>query len=235
MNEPAPPKISMARAIIRFSLYLLLFAFIPLLISGRWDWFAGWLYAGLTLVAAVISRLLMIRRNPDLAQERGRMMDQPDAKPWDKKLGPIVGLIGPMGIMVVAGLDARYHWTPPLPAWLFWLALVIFILGYIFSSWALIENRFFSGVVRIQTERGHHVVDSGPYRIVRHPGYSGGAWVFLFTPILLGSLWGLIPAMLTLAAMVLRTALEDKTLQAELPGYREYAQRTRYRLLPLVW
>ncbi len=235
MNEPSTPKFSLARALVRFLLYVLLFAFVPLLISGRWDWLAGWLYAILTVVAAVISRLLMFRYNPDLVQERGRFMDQPEAKPWDKKLAPIVGLIGPMATMIVAGVDARYHWTPPLPAWLFWKALIIFILGYIFSSWALIENRFFSGVVRIQTERGHHVVDSGPYRIVRHPGYAGGMWVFLFTPILLGSLWGLIPAILTLAAMIVRTALEDQTLQNELPGYREYTQKTRYRLLPLIW
>jgi len=99
----------------------------------------------------------------------------------------------------------------------------------------MLANRFFSGVVRIQNERGHSVVSDGPYRWVRHPGYAGGFIGDLALPLLLGSAWAFIPAALTAGAVVLRTALEDRTLQAELPGYREYAQRTRFRLLPGVW
>lgn len=115
------------------------------------------------------------------------------------------------------------------------LALTGIVLGYGFSSWALVENRFFSGTVRIQTERGHHVVSIGPYRMMRHPGYAGGLLGYVFIPILLDSLWAFIPAILLAIVMVTRTALEDNILQAELPGYKEYAQQTRYRLLPGIW
>jgi protein-S-isoprenylcysteine O-methyltransferase Ste14 len=113
--------------------------------------------------------------------------------------------------------------------------VIVMIAGYSFSSWALIVNRFFSGTVRIQTERGHHVVTDGPYRIVRHPGYAGGLLGFVMIPFLLDSLWALIPTFLLTVVLVVRTALEDATLQKELPGYAEYAQRTRYRLIPGVW
>jgi protein-S-isoprenylcysteine O-methyltransferase Ste14 len=115
------------------------------------------------------------------------------------------------------------------------VALVGIILGYGFSSWALIENRFFAGTVRIQTERGHHVVSSGPYRIVRHPGYAGGLFVYLFIPLLLDSLWAWIPTILLAIVLIVRTALEDQTLQAELPGYKEFAGKTKYRLFPGIW
>ena len=115
------------------------------------------------------------------------------------------------------------------------MALVGILLGYAFSSWALIENRFFAGTVRIQTERGHHVISGGPYRIVRHPGYAGAVLGYLLIPVLLDSAWAFVPAILLLIVMITRTALEDKTLQAELPGYKEFAQRTRYRLIPGIW
>jgi protein-S-isoprenylcysteine O-methyltransferase Ste14 len=115
------------------------------------------------------------------------------------------------------------------------IALTGIVLGYGFSSWALIENRFFSGTVRIQTERGHHVVSTGPYRIVRHPGYTGGLFGYFLIPLLLDSLWAWIPTILLGIIMVIRTALEDKTLLDELPGYREFAQKTKYRLLPGIW
>ena len=109
------------------------------------------------------------------------------------------------------------------------------MLGYAFSSWALIVNRFFSGTVRIQTERGHHVVTDGPYRIIRHPGYAGSLLGYVFIPILLDSLWAFIPAVLLIIVMFIRTASEDSTLQTELPGYAEYAEKTRYRLIPGIW
>lgn len=132
-------------------------------------------------------------------------------------------------------MDKYYGWSPGFTTISNIIGLTGLVLGYAFSSWAPIENRFFSGTVRIQTERGHHVVSTGPYRFVRHPGYAGGLLGFLFIPLLLDSLWSFIPAVLLGIVMVVRTALEDKTLQEELPGYREYAQKTRYRLFPGVW
>ena len=124
---------------------------------------------------------------------------------------------------------------PPLPGWIPFTALVVLALATILGDWAFIENQFFSGTVRIQTERGHHVIDTGPYRYVRHPGYVSAIWTFLAIPPFFGSLWGLIPAIITFALFILRTALEDKTLQEELPGYKEFTQRTSFRLLPGVW
>jgi protein-S-isoprenylcysteine O-methyltransferase Ste14 len=149
-------------------------------------------------------------------------------------LAPLLAF-GSIFILVVAGLDRLYGWSNLFSVGARIAALVAIMLGYAFSSWALIENRFFSGTVRIQTERGHHVVSSGPYRIMRHPGYAGALLGYLPVPILLNSLWAFIPAILLLIVLVVRTALEDKTLQAELPGYREFAQKTRYRLLPGIW
>lgn len=138
-------------------------------------------------------------------------------------------------ILLVAGLDARFGWSPSVSLTLKVMALVMIVGGYALGSYALIENRFFSGMVRIQTERDHHVVSSGPYRWVRHPGYVGAIVVYLATPLLLESGWSFLPAVLLTALLIIRTALEDKTLQEELAGYRDYAGRVRYRLLPRVW
>lgn len=109
------------------------------------------------------------------------------------------------------------------------------ILGYAFPGWAMASNRFFSGLVRIQTERGHTVATGGPYQYVPHPGYSGWFLAYLATPLVLDSWWVIIPAVLTVGVIIVRTALEDKTLQDELDGYREYAQQVCYRLLPIIW
>ena len=223
------------RMIVIFGLYVLLFACLPLIIYGRSDWWQAWVIAAITILSALISRVLVARNNPDLLTERGRFASVPDAKEWDKKLSPLVGLVGPLLSLLVCGLDWRFGWSPLLPLWLMLAALLVLISAHVFAGWALVENRFFSGMARIQAERGQVVVDSGPYSIVRHPGYAGAGLAFLTTPVLLGSLWGLIPALGTLVLMVVRTSLEDRMLQDELPGYWEYAKRTRYRLVPGIW
>jgi protein-S-isoprenylcysteine O-methyltransferase Ste14 len=115
------------------------------------------------------------------------------------------------------------------------VAVVVIILGYLLGTWAMLENRFFSGVVRIQVDRGHTVVSTGPYAWIRHPGYAGALVVYLLTPILLDSIWALIPALMLALALIIRTALEDQTLQVELPGYEEFTKKTPYRLLPGIW
>jgi protein-S-isoprenylcysteine O-methyltransferase Ste14 len=209
--------------------------FIPLIISGRWDWWQAWGYAVASILAFILSRLLVARKHPDLIAERARFMDAKDTKSWDKILAPLLGM-GSVLIVVVAGLDKYYEWSLPSSNLILNLvALAGIILGYGFSSWALIENRFFAGTVRIQTERGHHVVSTGPYRIVRHPGYAGGLFGYLFIPLLLNSLWAWIPTILLAIVLIVRTALEDKTLQAELPGYKDFAGKTKYRLFPGIW
>jgi len=158
-----------------------------------------------------------------------------DAKSWDQVLSRLVGMGGAL-IPLTAGLDMRWNWSAFEFAWT-WkgIALGVMLLGYAIGTLALMANRFFSGVVRIQAERDHHVVDSGPYAWVRHPGYLGAILTYLVTPILLDSLWTFGVVAFFVIILVIRTALEDRTLQAELPGYAAYAERTRYRLLPGIW
>ena len=138
-------------------------------------------------------------------------------------------------LAIVAGLDHRFEWSPLFPAWLALPGLLLVAAGYAFASWALAENRFFSSVVRIQKERGHRVCDTGPYRIVRHPGYAGNLLALPGMVLALGSVWLLIPAAAALVIAVIRTELEDRTLREELPGYPDYARRVRYRLIPWVY
>jgi protein-S-isoprenylcysteine O-methyltransferase Ste14 len=227
-------KIFTPRVIILMLIFVVLVPFLPLLISRHWDWWEAWVYAILSILGFVLSRVIAGRRNPDLIAERSRYMDHPDAKSWDKTLSPLVGLGGAL-IPLVIGLDALYGWSEPfsLPVKLLGLALIL--AGYALGSYALVENRFFSGMVRIQTERGHQVVSTGPYRWMRHPGYAGALITYFGTPLFLDSVWGFIPVILFSVTLVIRTSLEDRTLQEELPGYQDYAARVRYRLLPGVW
>ena len=136
---------------------------------------------------------------------------------------------------MVAALDLRFEWLPEIPLVFQIVALVVYVLGWAVHLWAMASNRFFARSVRIQMDRGQTVATGGPYQYVRHPGYVGGILLQVAAPISLGSLWALIPGGLGALLLIIRTALEDKTLLEELDGYTEYAQQTRYRLLPGVW
>lgn len=221
--------------IILMLIFILLVPFLPILITWDWGWVEAWLYALLAIFSFIISRILAARRHPDLLAERAKFMQHEDIKPWDKILSRLLGLGGAL-MPLIAGLDLRAGWSDFQFGW-GWKSVAIFVilLGYAIGTWALMENRFFSGVVRIQKDRGHHVVDGGPYRWVRHPGYVGGLLAAFGTPILLDSLWTFGVVAVYTAILVLRTSLEDRTLQAELDGYADYTQRTRYRLLPGIW
>jgi protein-S-isoprenylcysteine O-methyltransferase Ste14 len=185
------------------------------------------------VTGVVINAAILLRRNPKLIAERAEIKE--DTRGWDRVLSLLWGLLSAIGVPLVAGLDQRFGWSAPLPLILWVLALLLVGVGSGFASWALITNAFFAGTVRIQEERGHAVASDGPYRIVRHPGYSGWILSGLALPVMLGSWWGLIPAGMAAITLVVRTAFEDRTLQAELGGYREYSQRVHYRLLPGVW
>jgi protein-S-isoprenylcysteine O-methyltransferase Ste14 len=226
-------KIKPGSLVIMF-LVIIVVPFLPLLISWRWDWWEAWVYALLSIFGFIISRLLAAKKYPDLIKERAKTLDHADTKGFDKILAPIAGLGGAL-LMLAAGLDGLFRWTPAFSLVVKIVALVFILAGYAWSSYALIENRFFSSVVRIQTERGHEVVSSGPYGVMRHPGYAGALLLYLATPFFLDSWWTLVPAVFLVVVLVIRTGLEDRTLQEELPGYREYAGRVRYRLLPGVW
>lgn len=213
---------------------LVILPLLPLLISWRWNWFEAWVYFFINIFGFAISRALAARHHPDLIVERSRFLDHADAKSWDKLLSPLVGVGGGL-LPLIAGLDERFGWSPAFNVPLKIITLVLILAGYTLSSYALIENRFFSGMVRIQTERGHQVISSGPYRWIRHPGYAGATLAYLVSPFFLDSSWAFIPAVVITIILVLRTYLEDKTLQVELRGYREYASRVRYRLFPGIW
>jgi len=211
---------------------------IPLLLfvcGGDFGWWQAWVYALLIVAAGVGGRILGERRHPGLTAERQNVEKIQNAKAWDKVLAPLMALSISFPLVIVAGLDHRFGWSPVFPLWLIVLGIFLTALGYAISAWAFIENRFFSSVVRIQKDRGHAVCDSGPYRIVRHPGYAGNVLPLLGIVLALSSLWTLIPAAVALVIAVIRTALEDRTLQEELPGYQEYARRVRYRLFPGIY
>jgi len=213
----------------------LLIPVILLLCGGDLGWWQAWLYALLILAAGIGGRLWAEQRHPGMMAERQNVESIQNAKAWDKVLAPLMALSIGYPMVIVAGLDHRYHWSPPFPPWLIVPGFILISLGYAFASWALAENRFFSSVVRIQTERGHVVCDSGPYQFVRHPGYAGNIFPLFGIVLALGSVWTLIPAAVALIITLIRTVLEDQTLQAELPGYRDYARRVRFRLVPGIY
>lgn len=220
--------------VVQLLLVLAVIPLSPLYISGRWDWWEAWVSAAILIVGFVVSRALAVRRHPDILQERADFIKHEDTKAWDKVLAPLVAF-GSAFILVAAGFDARFGWSPGFPMMAKIMALVLILLGYALGTYALMENRFFSGTVRIQTERGHHVVYSGPYRWIRHPGYAGTIINYLALPVFLDSWWALVPAGLSVVAIVIRTYLEDRTLREELAGYEAYAGHVPYRLLPGVW
>ena len=225
-----------ARTILQLLVFIVLVPFLPLLISWKWDWWEAWAYALIGVFGFVVSRLLVNLRHPDLIAERARFMGHKDIKPWDNLLARLVGLGGGL-IPMAAGLDARLGWSVTDYSLSVELVAFFFILiGYGIGTWALMENRFFSGVVRIQKERGHHVISTGPYAWVRHPGYAGALLTYFVTPLLLDSPWTFAPVAFITIVLLIRTDLEDHTLNRELPGYKKYAtQKTKYRLLPGVW
>lgn len=230
----AQPKMRTPRVVVQLLLIIVVIPLLPLLLARRRDWWEARTYAVVTIFGFLISRALVARRHPDLLSERGRMMDHPDAKSWDRILAPLVGVGGGM-IPLLAGLEERFRPGRAFsrPAKL--LSLAAILAGYVLGSWALMENRFFSGMVRIQRDRGHQVVSAGPYRWLRHPGYAGALLTYLASPIFLDSAWAFLPATLLSLVLILRTHLEDRTLQDELEGYEEYATRVHYRLLPGLW
>jgi protein-S-isoprenylcysteine O-methyltransferase Ste14 len=220
--------------ILQLLLFIVIVPLLPLLITWRWDWWQGWVFALGMILSFVISRWLAARRNPDILAERGKITKHDNIEPWDRTLTTLLGVAGLL-LPLVGGLDAHFGRPAGFPLWVPVVAAVLYLAGMVIASWALIANRFFSGVVRIQEDRGQVVVRSGPYRWLRHPGYSGALLSYLATPFLLDSWWACLPALLLTLIMVVRTALEDKTLQEKLPGYKDYTREVRYRLFPGIW
>lgn len=236
VSETVVKKEDTTRGIVRWGLqtaiFVLIFAASLFLAAGRLDWVMGWTYVGLLVADKVVAALVLIPRQPELLADRARTEGPRDL---DRVLTGIMVLFGPLITLVVAGLDYRFGWSFPISPAIQVGALGAAALGSLLTIWAMASNRHFYGLVRIKTEEGHTVVSAGPYRFVRHPGYAGASLFQLATPLILGSLWALVPTVLAVCANVARTNLEDRTLRQGLEGYGEYAQRVRYRLVPGVW
>ncbi len=201
--------------------------------AGRLDWVRGWIYVGVQMTGMTIIGIISHRLNAGLIQARAHWRHA-DTKRFDKI---IVAMYLPLNYIqpAVAGLDAvRYGWSA-MPFGFVYPGIALLALGTAIVGWVLSTNRFAETTVRIQTERGHTVVSSGPYRIVRHPMYVGAFLIHLALPFVLGSVWALTVTVILTLLLVVRTRLEDQTLRRELPGYVEYAEHTRYRLIPGLW
>ena len=211
---------------------LLVIAVILFTASGHLGWVWAWVYVGVGAAILLVNALVILPTTPELAAERSRVAD--NTKGWDRVAVVLIFISG-AGIFLVAGLDERFSWSPGLAPTIHAAALVVTLLAQALFTWAMASNRFFAKTVRIQEERAHTVASGGPYRLVRHPGYSANIVTMFAVSLLLGSLWALIPAALSAIAFIVRTALEDRTLQRELDGYADYARQVRYRLVPRIW
>jgi protein-S-isoprenylcysteine O-methyltransferase Ste14 len=220
------------RRILQLLVLVALQALLLFVSAGTIRWSNAWWYLGLYMGMLVMASFILIPSHPEVIAERGKGTQ--GGKPWDLWITRLIS-IPSLGLLILAGLDERFGWTSPLPLWALILGVVLFTIGYAVVLWAMYSNRFFSQIVRIQTERGHTAVTVGPYRIVRHPGYAGMLTTFLGCILILNSLYGLFLYLFYAILVIVRTSLEDRTLQAELPGYAIYAGHTRYRLIPGVW
>jgi protein-S-isoprenylcysteine O-methyltransferase Ste14 len=219
---------------VQIGIQFLMLAVILFVSSGRLDWWFAWVYLGIFVAGVGANSYVLLRTNPELIAERAEQITS-ETKTWDRMLASLWGLMSAVVSLLVAGLDKRFGWSPQLPLTVQLAALLFHMSGSAFSSWALVSNAFFATTVHIQAERGHAVVSAGPYRFVRHPAYAGWMLSNLAVVIFLGSIWALLPAVIAVLALLARTALEDRTLRNELPGYEEYTHIVRYRLVPGVW
>jgi protein-S-isoprenylcysteine O-methyltransferase Ste14 len=235
-THPVENRPNMLRGIVaraaQIVVALIIEGLILFLISGHLDWIWAWAFLGIYLVSISINSVFLIRTSPETIVERGQPKE---VKSWDKLIGGLLGLMQFIVLPLMASLDMRFDWTRELSAPWHLGGAAAFVGGLALSGWAMIANAFFSTAVRIQTDRGHTVCRTGPYRFVRHPGYLGMIIQSIAIPILLGSVWALIPGAVAVALVVIRTIFEDRMLQDELAGYRDYSLEVRYRLVPGFW
>lgn len=206
-----------------------LIALLLFLSAGSAAWPFAWVYVVLMALIQLCGAFFM---SLEVLAERGSRKENTEA--WDRTLTRLL-LATFLSLYLVAGLDFRWRWTAGYGLAWHLVGVLLILMGCGLEIWAMSANRFFSTDVRMQFDRGHTVCSSGPYQYVRHPGYVGMILYYSVTPLLLGSLWGLVPALAVSALFVIRTALEDRTLRARLPGYQEYSAQVPYRLLPGIW
>jgi protein-S-isoprenylcysteine O-methyltransferase Ste14 len=224
---------SLIVGLARLVVSMLVFGAVLFLLAGTMAWPAGWAYLAVNVVILAAYSVILIRLHPDLVDER--KTPPADAKAWDKPYVALVGALGPFLLVATCGLDHRMRWSAAVPDPLVIVGFVLMAGGGAFTNYAVAHNRFFSAIVRIQRDRGHRVVDTGPYEILRHPGYVGSILHMAGTSLALGSWWALVVAGFLSAVITVRTAREDLTLREELEGYEDYVAHVRYRLFPWVW
>jgi protein-S-isoprenylcysteine O-methyltransferase Ste14 len=229
-RDPRPmSRITAILYAIGLPLALVGLVFLP---AGTIDWSPGWIFIGVLVAAFGLSALVLARVNPVIYRARSRF--QPGTETWDLILLAVM-LPAMVAEIPLATLDAgRMGWSN-VPLWVALIGYVLLIGGIAVTTWAQAVNPFFEPGVRIQSERAQRVITSGPYRWIRHPGYAAAMAIFTGIPLALASWWGLLPAVLAAALLVVRTSWEDRLLQVELSGYADYARQTRYRLLPGLW
>lgn len=200
---------------------------------GRLDVFRAWVFFGIYLAGAVVGAVIMWKLTPELANQRAFVKE--GTKTWDKFFLAVYFPISLLVFPIVAGLDVgRYQWSQ-LGIIYAIAGVVLYLACFVLGYWAMVVNEHFEATVRIQKDRGHRVITCGPYRFVRHPGYLSMILGGLSACLVIGSAYSLIPAAVSVAAVVVRTYLEDRTLKNELAGYSEYVKRTRHRLIPGIW
>ncbi len=236
-SHPGEKSADTSRIIIRWAVRetmgLVMMGVILFLASGRLNWTMAWALIIVMAAWIIATGLAVIPRYPQLLADR--VSPPKGAKAWDTVIMGIAGGLTVAGY-VIAGLDLRYGWTRAMPGTVPSCgANFLTVIGYSIVVWATASNAFFSMAVRIQKERGHTVATGGPYQFVRHPAYVGMVLQFLFSPIVLGSWWAGLTGLVCALLILLRTALEDRTLFYELDGYREYAAQVHYRLIPGIW
>ncbi len=220
------------RWLVRETMGVVMACVILFLCAGHWDWVWGWSAVATLVFWVGATALAVIPTHPAVLAERTR--PRKGSKSWDTVFMSIVAVIV-LAVYVVGGLDERNGWTVGFPEAVQILGVIVAVIGYALFVWATASNAFFSQMVRIQEERGHAVATGGPYQFVRHPGYLGGILAYVGMPMMLGSLPATALGLATAVLMVVCTSLEDRTLLRELNGYREFAARVRYRLLPGLW
>jgi protein-S-isoprenylcysteine O-methyltransferase Ste14 len=202
--------------------------------AGTWRWPAGWVLLAEVGICGIALSWWLRRHDPVLLAERRSSQFQSMQKSWDKPLLAVLWLFM-VGSFVLSGFDAvRFRWSH-VPVLLQVVGALLILVYAWFTYLTFRENTYAIPVVKIQTERGHQVVSTGPYAYVRHPMYSGMLFFYIGSPLLLGSWYGLVAAFVSIGILAVRAVLEERTLILELFGYREYAERVRYRLIPGIW
>lgn len=201
--------------------------------AGRIFVLRGVIYFSLYIVLAVVGVILLAGRNSEVLNERAKKRD--NTKSWDKVLLKVYILLAFFGVYIAAGLDAGRYPEARISFDFIYPGVLIYVFSSAFSIWAMSENQYFEATSRIQTDRGQVVCSSGPYRFIRHPGYLSILLWCISVPLIFGSVYTIMPVICVFVIIVIRTYLEDNMLKKELPGYIEYSNRVRYRLIPFIF